>query len=254
MVFKNKIAFVSGGMGDIGQAICRAFAELGATIACCDLLPPTEVEPILENWQQEYKTLCHYQQVDVSDAQAVKKWTGQVCTEVGIPSFIIPNAATATLAGIMDITAEQWVREINTNLHGAFYMAREATQKLLDHKLGGHVVFIGSWAAHAVHQNMPAYSVAKAGLRMLCKSLALELAPHQVLVNEIAPGYVLAGLSGKIWQQQPDFAQKCRDHVPTGQIMSADEVAAQVVYLCRPENKHITGSTLLMDGGLSLLC
>lgn len=241
-------------MGDIGQAICRSFGELGATIACCDLLLPSEAEPVLEKWREEYETPCHYHQVDVSDAEAVKKWIEHICAEVGVPSLIVPNAATATLAGIMDITAEQWVREINVNLHGAFYMARAATQKLLDHNLPGHVVFIGSWAAHAIHQNMPAYSVAKAGLRMLCKSLALELAPNQILVNEVAPGYVHAGLSGKIWQQQPDFATKCQEHVPTGKIMSADEVAAQVIYLCRPENKHITGSTLLVDGGLSLRC
>jgi glucose 1-dehydrogenase len=117
----------------------------------------------------------------------------------------------------------------------------------------GRVVFVGSWAGTKVHQHIPAYSVSKAGLNMLCKCMALELAPHQILVNEIAPGYVAAGLTGRIWKDLPGEEEKSTRLVPIRAVMSAQEVAAQIVYLCHPANKHMTGSTLLMDGGLSLL-
>jgi NAD(P)-dependent dehydrogenase (short-subunit alcohol dehydrogenase family) len=96
------------------------------------------------------------------------------------------------------------------------------------------------------------YSVSKAGLRMLCQCMALELAPHHITVNEIAPGYVDAGLSGKIFDANPALREEARAKVPNRELISAAEVAAQVAYLCDPENRHITGSTLLMDGGLSL--
>lgn len=253
-IFENKTLVISGGMGDIGQAICRAFASRGASVALCDLLPATEVEPRLERWSEEFGVSFHYLQVDVSDATAVKVWIDAVAEEFASPCLIVPNAATATLANLMTINTEQWLREININLSGAFYLAKEASQKMLDRNLPGRIVFIGSWAAHAVHQNMPIYSVAKAGLRMLCKSFALELASSNILVNEVAPGYVHAGLSGKIWEKQPELAQECLEHVPIKKIMRVEDVAEQVVYLCRPENEHMTGATLLMDGGLSLRC
>jgi NAD(P)-dependent dehydrogenase (short-subunit alcohol dehydrogenase family) len=82
--------------------------------------------------------------------------------------------------------------------------------------------------------------------------MALELASHRILVNEIAPGYVDAGLSGKLFDTNPALRKSATEKVPTHQLITAEEVAAQVAYLCDPQNKQMTGSTLLMDGGLSL--
>jgi len=100
---------------------------------------------------------------------------------------------------------------------------------------------------------MPAYSVSKAAINMLCKCFALELASRNILVNEIAPGYVDAGLSGRHWKKDPASAEKARERVPVRRLISAEEVAQQIVYLCGPAARHMTGSSLLMDGGLSLL-
>jgi NAD(P)-dependent dehydrogenase (short-subunit alcohol dehydrogenase family) len=88
---------------------------------------------------------------------------------------------------------------------------------------------------------------------MLCKCMALELAPHHILVNEIAPGFVNAGLSGRVWEKNPHQFAGAIEKVPIKKIISAEAVAAQILYLCHPQNEHMTGSTLLMDGGLSLL-
>ena len=124
--------------------------------------------------------------------------------------------------------------------------------RLLEHKRPGRIVFIGSWAAHAAHNAIPAYCVAKAGLRMLCKCMALEFAPHGILVNEVAPGYVNAGLSAQGWAQNPDAREAARQRVPIQELIEPQEVALQVAHLCEPANRHMTGSVLLMDGGLSL--
>jgi NAD(P)-dependent dehydrogenase (short-subunit alcohol dehydrogenase family) len=132
-------------------------------------------------------------------------------------------------------------------------MAQAAALRLVEQKREGRIVFTGSWAAHAPHPHIPAYSVAKAGLRMLCKCMALDLAPHGILVNEVAPGYVNAGLSAAVWQQQPERRQQASARVPVQRLIEPEEVALQVAHLCEPANRHTTGSVLLMDGGLSLL-
>lgn len=251
-IFEHKNVIISGGLGDIGRAIAILFAKAGANIAIGDIQPESDAGEFISMLKQ-YPVAAIYHRVDVADAEAVRKWVNEVEQEIGVPDIVIVNAATATFVPIHEMTVEQWNSELSVNLDGAFYLAQSAAARLLQHKLPGRIVFMGSWAAHAVHPNIPAYSVSKAGIRMLCKCLALELAPHQILVNELAPGYVDAGLSGKIFKEQPGAKDEARNKVPIKKIMSAEDVAHQVLFLCNPANKHITGSTLLMDGGLSLL-
>jgi glucose 1-dehydrogenase len=151
------------------------------------------------------------------------------------------------------MTSDEWSRELQVNLTGAFHMAQAGAARLLARQAHGRIVFIGSWAGHAPHPSIPAYCVAKAGLRMLCRCMALELAPSGILVNEVAPGYVDAGLSAKVWLTNPGARERAAARVPTGQLIAAEEVAQQVAQLCEPSNRHTTGSVLLMDGGLSLV-
>jgi glucose 1-dehydrogenase len=83
--------------------------------------------------------------------------------------------------------------------------------------------------------------------------MAVELAKHDILVNEVAPGYVDAGLSAQLWARNPGSRERAAERVPTGNLIDAAEVARQVAHLCEPDNRHMTGSVLLMDGGLSLV-
>jgi len=251
-LFENQTAIISGGIGDIGFATAVEFATGGANIALCGMNSENEASDFVSEIRS-YGVQCAYKQVDVSDAEKVRDWINEVENTLGIPSLIIANAAIVTLAGIHEISPEQWSRELRVNLDGAFYFTQYATARLLEKKLAGRVVFVGSWAGTTVHQHIPAYSVSKAGMSMLSKCMALELAPHSILVNEIAPGYVSAGLSGRIWKENPGQFEQALEKVPIKKIMTAKSVADQIIYLCHPQNEHITGMTLLMDGGLSLL-
>ncbi len=196
---------------------------------------------------------ARYDEVDVTDAQAVDHWVRAVESEIGLPTLIVPNAAIVTLKDIHSLTPAEWQRELRVNLDGAFFLAQAAALRLVEHEREGRIVFIGSWAAHAPHHYIPAYSVAKAGLRMLCKCMALDLAPRGILVNEVAPGYVDAGLTAQVWEQEPQRRIEVGARVPVRRLIEAAEVASQVAHLCEPANRHMTGSVLLMDGGLSLL-
>jgi len=231
---------ISGGLGDIGRAITQALHEAGAEVAVSDLAS--------ESGAGDY-----YASLDVTDAAAVERWYDGVAARFGrAPNLIIPNAATATFKPHLEITSEEWRREIDVNLNGAYYFARAGASRLLAGGQPGRMVFIGSWAAHAPHGKLPAYSVAKAGLRMAMQTLALELAPRGVLVNEVAPGYVQAGLSGRVFAAQPDVAAAAAARVPVRRLITADEVARQVLFLCSDDGRHYAGATLLQDGGLSL--
>lgn len=251
-IFQNKTAIISGGMGDIGRAVAIEFAKLGANVAICGSRSAIVAEEFLKSFEQ-YGVVCSYTQVDIADAEATYNWVLQTEKEMGVASLIIANAATVTLATITEVTAQQWSRELRVNLDGAFYLTQSATNRLIHHQQPGRVVFIGSWAGYTAHTHIPAYCVSKAGMRMLCKCMALELAPHHILVNELAPGYVDAGLSGNVWEKNPEMADEARLRVPIQQLITAKEVAEQVIHLCHPQNQHMTGSTVLMDGGLSLL-
>lgn len=252
-LFKNETVIISGGLGDIGRAVATEFAKHGANIALCDIRSPQDAQEFIEELTQ-YKVQSDYSQVDVADAGAVKDWVLNVENNLGIPSIIIANAAIVTFTSLNEITSDQWNRELRVNLDGAFHLTQSAATRLLHHGHPGRIVFIGSWAAHSVHTSIPAYCVSKAGLRMLCKCMALELAPNNILVNELAPGFVDAGLSGRSFEKNPDTRKEALQKVPIKKLITAAEVAQQVVVLCHPLNKHMTGSTVLMDGGLSLLC
>jgi glucose 1-dehydrogenase len=193
-----------------------------------------------------------YHTVDVSDAIAVARWVEDVAAKQGVPTLVIANAAIVSIANVLDIEPARWSADLRTNLDGAFFLTQACARRMRNAKRPGRIVFIGSWAAHAPHKHIPAYCASKAGLRMLCKTMALELAPYGILVNEVAPGYVDAGLSKAAWTKKPELYDVAKNQVPNNLLITADDVAAQVIHLCDPENRHMVGATILMDGGLSL--
>lgn len=251
MAHRDSVAIVSGACGDIGRAIVLELARRGAAVALSDVVAAQDADGLLRE-VRALGRVARYDRVDVSDAGAVDRWVGDVRKETGEVAWAVASAATVTIAGAMQVSSGEWRRELDVNLNGAFYVARAAAAAMLASERAGRIVFVGSWAAHAPHVNLPAYSVSKAGVRMLCKCMALELADRGILVNEIAPGYVDAGLSAEVFRKNSGARERASALVPIGRMMTADDVAKQVAYLCFDSSPHTTGSTMLMDGGLSL--
>lgn len=248
----GRVAIVSGGLGDIGRAIAGAFVRQGVDVALGDVPPPAAAGAAIAELSR-HGTRIVYHQVDVSDAGAVRRWVDEVEAALGVPTLVVANAAQVTQADFRGLTAEQWARELRVNLDGAFHLAHAAALTMLARNRRGRIVFLGSWAADHPHRAIPAYCVAKAGLRMLCRCLALELAPHGILVNEVAPGIVDAGLSGRMMREDPAIREKVLGLVPTGSLLSADDVARAVAWACGPDTNQMVGSVILLDGGMSLL-
>jgi glucose 1-dehydrogenase len=248
---RGQVAVISGGLGDIGRATALELARRGADIAVSDIRPEADAGELLRS-VQALGMRGRYARVDVSDAAGVAAWVTEVEREWATPTLVIVNAAGVTGKGIRDITPQEWARELRVNLDGAFHLAQSGALRMLAAKKPGRIVFLGSVAGHLPNPNIPAYCVGKAGIRMLCKCMALDLAPHGILVNEIAPGYVDAGLSAQGWRADPEFKEVCRQHVPIKELITPQEVAQQIAHLCDPDNRHMTGSVLLMDGGVTL--
>jgi glucose 1-dehydrogenase len=250
----SPIAAISGGLGDIGRAVALALAQDGADIALGDIENKSGQLAGLMDQLTSLGRRCFFQSVDVADAAAVDRWYDAVQHEYGRPpDWIIPNAAIVTFKPYPELSAAEWRREMAVNLDGSFHWSHSGIKRLVREELGGRVVFVGSWAAHAPHQKLPAYSVTKAGIRMLMQTLALEYARCGILVNEVAPGYVDAGLTGQSFQQEPERRERARAAVPVGALLTPEDVARTVRFLCSNQASQITGTTLLQDGGLSLL-
>lgn len=247
----GQTALISGGLGDIGRAVALALAQRGAAVAVCDVRPAADAEPLLAALR-DLDVPARYDPVDVADAGAVEAWVADIGQTLGLPTLVVPNAAIVTKASVLELSVEAWSRELSINLTGGFVLAQAAAKRMVAAKRGGRIVFIGSWAGHRPHQHLTAYCVTKAGLRMLMRQLALELAEHDILVNEVAPGYVDAGLSGRLFDQNPPLRDQARARVPIHRLIEPADVALEVAHLCDPAVRHHTGAVSLMDGGLSL--
>jgi NAD(P)-dependent dehydrogenase (short-subunit alcohol dehydrogenase family) len=242
-------AVISGGLGDLGRAIAIELARHGAHVSLGDLASPERAESFLRHLR-ELRAKAMYTQVDVRDPSSVSAWIEDTAERLGTPTLIISNAGIVTRKTVLDITADEWRNEFEVNVGGALSMCQSASRLLIEKKLPGSIVLVGSWAAHRPNRNIPAYCASKAALRMLGKVMAMELAPHGIVVNEIAPGAVNAGLSKANLQKMPE--QDIAAKIPTGTWIEPEEVAWQVVRLCDPRSRNMTGSVTVMDGGLSL--
>lgn len=250
--YKNKVVLISGGLGDIGRAMAEAFLTQQAIVCISDRFEPQAARAQL-SLLDDAGTRLFYDQVDVADARQVDAWVKRIRQELGAISICIANAACVTIKDFSTLSNEEWKNEMAVNLDGSFFLANACAKSFVETELAGSIIFMGSWAAHAVHQNLPAYSVSKAGLRMLCQAMALEYAAYGIRVNEIAPGYVNAGLSKVVWSSNAELQMKAKAVVPLGQIIEAEEVAKQVLWICSDNCKHMTGTAIVMDGGLSLI-
>lgn len=246
--FAGQVAVITGGLGDIGSAIVRALSGHGVQVAVADVPDGAQGAAAARA-----AGAFSYHQVDVADPVAVQEWIDDVVRELGVPGIAVPAAATVTAAEPHLMTAAQWNGEIGVDLTGAFFTATSVIRRLLESHRPGRIVFVGSWAADRPHPHVPAYAAAKAGLRGLMRSLAVRYAPDGILINEVAPGLVDAGLSRQIFDADPELRARSSAAVPGGAMLTADDVAREVVRLCDPGLRHIVGSTVLMDGGISLV-
>jgi len=150
------------------------------------------------------------------------------------------------------VTDEHWQDQLQINLTGCFNLGQAAAQLMVERSRPGRIVFTGSWVGTVPWPEISAYSVSKAGVAMLAKSMARELAPHGILVNVVAPGIVDAGLAKRQRETHPSYAARIGRVIPLGKLQTAEQVAQVMAFMCSDAADYITGATILADGGCSL--
>jgi NAD(P)-dependent dehydrogenase (short-subunit alcohol dehydrogenase family) len=241
---EGQAAVVTGGGQGIGRAIALRLAAAGASIALIDInaqLGQASCEEI-----RRHNGHAIGIEADVSDLPAVQSAIQHVTAEFGRLDVLVNNAGVEKRAPFLDITPEDWKRQLDVNLSGTFYCSQVAAREMA--KRGyGRIVNISSVAGLIGPIDLAAYGAAKAGIMGLTRAAALDLADFGITVNAIAPGPVETELMLKVWT-----AEALRERPQHGAIArfgTVDEIARAALFLASPDSGFITGITLSVDGG-----
>lgn len=252
---KGKRVFISGGCGDIGRAVAARFLEEGASVVLADLL---ESGPGNTVARELSATAAYYVQCDTTVKDSVEAALRFTEEKLGGLDVAISNAGTVSNQPFLEIEVERWRRTLEVNLTGSFLVAQAALKVILqnpkvENQLRGTVLFTGSWVQQMPWPEGASYCSSKGGQEMLMKVIAQEMAPEGITCNIVAPGMVYAGLTKAIYDRDSQFRVRTNAAVPMGRMSTAEEVAGAFVFLAGGDAGYITGTTLLVDGGATLV-
>jgi NAD(P)-dependent dehydrogenase (short-subunit alcohol dehydrogenase family) len=237
---------ITGGAGDIGAAMGAELRRLGAAVTLLDIKSTAAATPWLERASQHGDVT--YVQADVRDREAIDA----ALVAIEPLDVAIGNAAIGRGLPFLQITPQQWQDHLDVNLTGCFNLGQAAARLMVARNHPGRIIFTGSWVQEVPWPEIAAYSATKAGVRMLARSMARELAPYKILVNVIAPGIVYAGLARHQLETEPQYARRVRHVIPLGELQTTEQVARATAFLCSDAADYMTGAVLLVDGGCSL--
>ncbi|MEO8458799.1 MAG: 3-oxoacyl-ACP reductase family protein [Chloroflexota bacterium] len=270
----GKVAIVTGAgrMRGIGRAIALRLAEDGADVVVTargrqhEDFPEPERHAAWHGVQSvanEVRDLGRRSlafDVDVTKPGEVQTMVDRTVAELGRIDILVNNAGLAIVSGkkdIWEVDDDQWLREIDVNLNGVFYCSKSVARVLVDQKQGGAIVNISSLAGRLAQPQYGGYTPAKFAVVGLTQSLALELAPHKVNVNCVAPGSTDTDMMDGTFRRTgermgvPFEAIKTgvAHFIPLGRQGDPGEIASVVAYLASPAASYITGQTVSVDGG-----
>jgi NAD(P)-dependent dehydrogenase (short-subunit alcohol dehydrogenase family) len=243
----GKAAIVTGGRRGIGRAIALALAEAGADVALGDrVIDDGELEKVA----QEIKKLGRRAlvlQADITQKGEVDNLVQKTVAEFGAIDILVNNAAMNIRAPLLELNEEGWDRVIDTDLKG-YYLCAQAAGKIMAKQKRGNIVNIASTAAMDTAPEMGAYCIAKAGVVMLTRILALELAQYNIRVNAVAPSLVKTKFSQPLWAD-PKTLKEIEAGIPLGRLAETEDITGAVLFLASEVSAYVTGHTLVVDGG-----
>lgn len=237
---------ITGGAGDLGAAMAAEFARRGAIVTLIDAKTQEDAEPFVERVRDHGD--ANYVRADVTDRLAI----GEALSKLEPLDVAVGNAGITKSTAFLETTEEEWRAQIDVNLTGCFFFGQAAAQLMVDRGRPGNILFTGSWIQEVPQPRNAAYSASKAGVRMLARSMALELGEVGIRVNVVAPGIVGAGMAKRQMEAEPEFARRATSVIPLGELQTVEQVARAAAFLCSDEADAVTGTVLLVDGGASL--
>jgi len=247
--FSGKAVLVTGAGSGIGYALCQAFASAGATVAL------NEIDPTLcqRAARQINGTLgverVHPYACDVADVEAVRTMFQHFVGTAGRLDITIANAGITNYGAFLTYTPEAFDRLTSVNLRGSFFTAQTAARIMIDAHIPGRIMLLSSVTGIQVHLHLGAYGITKAGIGMMAKIIALEVGPYGITANAICPG---ATLTERTLHDDPEYERHWASVTPTGRVGYVEDIVAAALYLASPQARHVTGHTLVVDGGWTL--
>jgi len=239
----KRIALVSGGMGGIGTAICKALAQAGHTVVTTYSKPGKETV-----WLADMKSLgfdVHAYQCDVTDADMCQSMVEQIHKEIGTISVLVNNAGITRDGTFRKMTADDWHAVLRTNLDSVFNMTKPVIDCMLEANWG-RVINVSSINGQKGQFGQTNYSAAKAGMHGFTMALSQEVARKGITVNTISPGYIATDM---VMAVPEDVRAKIVAQIPVGRLGKPEEVAALVAFLASEVAGYITGTNIAMNGG-----
>ena len=246
---EDKVVVVTGGSRGIGLELARSLLAQGAKVVICSRKEENLAAAVdkLGGGERLYALQAH-----VAREGDVEKLFDAAVSRFGGLDLLINNVGMNLLtASVVDADLAVWNKIIEGNLTGAFLCSRKAA-RIMREKKRGKIVSISSLAGTKASPGMGIYGIAKAGLEMLTKVLAFELAPFNIQVNAVAPGVVRTDFSKPFWSTPAICEQICRG-VPAGRIAETADLVPIVLMLASRHADYITGQTIMVDGGASVI-
>ena len=237
-------AVVTGASRGIGQAIAVALARAGADVAGLSLDPATETEEAVRGYGRDALMMVG----DTGDSTAVDAATTAIVERFGGIDIWVNNAARLLVKPLVETTDEDWHGLLAPNLHGYFYGCRAAARVLIDQGTGGRIVNVSSAVDIQPIADISAYAAAKGAIVSLTRTIALELGPHGVTANALAPGAIDTPLNARAYT--PEVRAAYAQRIALGRIGAPEDIADAAVFLCSDAARYVTGHELLVDGGL----
>jgi len=250
MELAGRVALVTGGSRGIGRAVAQELARRGATVAVNYKFDRTAAEEVVAAVADAGGTAMAVQ-ADVAEPTQVRDMFNRVLTSFLRLDILVNNAGFEEPQVLLDIPPEAWRRVLDVNLTGSLLCAQHAARAMIQQGGGGKIINITSLHQHTPRPGFGHYAVSKAGLWMLTKALAQELASHRINVNAVAPGAIETDMN-RASLADPARREAVLNRIPWRRLGRPEDVVGAVVFLASPASDYVTGATIYVDGGLSI--
>jgi len=244
----GKYAIVTGAGSGIGRAVALGFAREGAGVVAADVdsTRARETAQAIE----EAGGLALAAQVDVANRASVEALVGAALFRFERIDILFNNAGVTSRAPFLEMAEEEWDRVLGVNLKGQFLVGQAVARHMVQRGGGGSIINTSSQLAEgAANPRSAHYLASKGGSRMLTRGMAVDLAPHNIRVNALAPGVTITNLTRQRLADDAEWRRIALERVPLGRFGEPDDQVGACIFLASDESRYMTGATLVVDGG-----